>query len=813
MTSQEPYKKVTAKICPSCSREFEATGDLSLCPHDQTLLSLITDDPFIGKVIAGHYVVTDVLGQGGWSIVYRAQHQTIKNRQVAIKVLHSHLVRDKDKVLRFQREAEAAMSLKHPHVAAVFDYGILNEGQPFIVMEYLEGKSLEEVLQAEGKLAPERILRLAKQACEGLAGAHENRVVHRDVKPSNIFLVKDASGDEFVKVLDFGLAKILTTDQSLPNLTQTGDTMGTPDYMSPEQCLGLALDERSDIYNLGYVLYEMFTGRKAVCGSNTFEAMNLHIYDSAIPFKEVDPKCQISVGLEAVVFKALAKNPDDRYQTILELRDALEKAAAEKEQAVASFQRLLSSVKRKRIASASRASKQAPPNFLMASLSIAVVLLVVASVFKIADVLNGQQRTAAMHAATNAAGVWTTLNAQGINAYNEGDFKVARTTFEQAEKIGAQIGEESEQHRVSLTYLKDTYGKLGDTNAAAQIDGKLAMIEKNTYYKELGRKDENDAQIRKLFRQLLSHPKDKKIATELSAVLNNQSALAISDGRKEESRELVDQAMDVSSRILGKEHPEYAKGLSNLGAITFDSGKREEAEALYKMALELREKSLGKDDPLVGRSCRNLAEYYRRTGRTTESIPLLLRALDIYGRTYGKESADYAFTANNLGIAYVTQGKLDEADLWLNTALRIRAKIDGVDSADYGRVVCNLGNVNCLRKNYTMAEQQIKQAMEIFERKLGPNKAEYGLIALNLGEVYANTDRLSLAEKYFKRAFSVLHSVEPRSDRTVGAFQALCALYSKEHKIEEARALTRKVGELSAKDIEAADAARPIDMR
>lgn len=811
MSTQEPSKIVTAKICPRCSREFSPAGTVNICPHDQSLLSLVTSDPFIGQVIAGHYRVTDVLGQGGWSVVYRAQHETIKNRQVAIKMLHSHLIRDKDKVLRFQREAEAAMSLNFPQIAAVYDYGVLPEGQPFIVMEYLDGVALSEVLKEQGALSTDRALTIAKQVCLGLAAAHDRRIIHRDVKPSNIFLTKDENGNETVKLLDFGLAKIISPEPGEGNLTHTGDTMGTPDYMSPEQCIGLELDARTDIYTFGYVLYEMLTGKQAVRGKNTYESMNMHIHETPLQFAEANPQCAIAPAIEAVVFKTLAKNPDDRYQTAMELRDALERAAEQKEQTLTMFSRMLAAAKlNKRIAKARKKKSSFDPVVIVAA--AASLLLLTGIGMKVVE-LNSQKSQQSQKAVHNPAEAWKALNAQGINAYNDSDYVAARSYFEQAEPVGGQLGDDSEQHRITLNYLKDTYSKLGQNDLAAKVAAKMEAIQQNYYYSDYGRKEENDALIRKLFRDLLAHPNDKKIATELSATLNKQAALAIIDSRLDEAAELVDQAMDLSARVLGKDSAEYGKSVSNLAAVTFDTGKRTEAEPLYKQALSVREKALGPDDPLVGRSCRNLAEYYRRLQRYNEAIPLLNRALQIYERNPGKKHQDYAWTANNLGITYLANLDLSNAEKWLNVALGIRAEINGQEHPDYARVLCNLGQLNCARKNYAVAERQIKDSMVIFENKIGPTKVEYGLSALNLGTVYAQMNQPILAEKYLKRALTVLSALDPRGDRTAAAFQGLVQVYMSQNKIDDARALTRDMGAINAKETQAAEASHPIDMR
>lgn len=810
MSTPEPSKIVSAKICPRCSREFSPSGSINVCPHDQSLLSIVVVDPFVGTVIAGHYRVTEVLGQGGWSVVYKAHHETINNRQVAIKILHSHLVRDKDKVLRFQREAEAAMSLTHPQVASVYDYGVLPEGQPFIVMEYLSGIALSDVIQERGALPIEEALAIGKQVCLGLSNAHERNVIHRDIKPSNIFLTKDGNGDTVVKILDFGLAKIMTPDEAEKNLTQTGETMGTPDYMSPEQCLGMTLDARTDIYTLGYVMYEMLTGKQAVQGKNTYESMNLHIYEMPPAFGQANPNAKVPDLIEAAVFKALEKNPDNRYQTALEFRDALERAAAQKEHALDSFRKMLWSVKRRNLHPKKRQKKYQDP--IMIAVSCVVAVAAAAIVLKTIEVTNTQKAQQQLNVTGNAAESWKSINALAIHAFNEGDYQHAREYFEQADKVAQQIGQDSAQRLSTLKYLKETYTKLGLPNLIAKVDADMHAVDERYYFKDYGRKEENDAKIRKLFKELLGNPKDKKIATALAETLNNQSVLAISQSQLKEAQDLVEQAIDVETRVLGKESAEYAKSLSNVACISFDLGKKDDAEKYYKQALAIRERVLGPNSTFTARSCRNLAEFYRRIGKTKETIPLLQRALKIYEKAVGVDSNDYAWTANNLGISYMALGEYESAEQWLKKAEEIRARVQGKDHVDYGRVQANLGQMDCLRGDYDRAEAEIKDALRIFENTLGPTSIEYGLAASNLGEVYLETNKLDLAEKYYRRALSDLRACEPLSERTIFSFQRLIAVLQKENKLDEARALTREIGDFSEQQIKQASQSRPIDL-
>lgn len=279
-------------------------------------------DPLIGKALSSEYQILELIGTGGWSRVYKAKRNS-KDDHVAIKVLHSHLLFDQESVSRFEREAKSQAGLSHPNICRVFDYNRLDTGQPYIVMEYLDGESLSAVLRRKGKLDASTAVPIFADCCRGLKAAHEQGIVHRDVKPANIFLLGNSdSGKQQIKLLDFGMAKIIVGGH--PDLTQTGTAFGTVQYMSPEQALGERIDGRSDLYALGCVMYETLTGKKVFEGRTAFGVMEQHVRKEPKPFRDVDPITKVSAALEGVVMKALAKNADDRYQSAGELVDALE---------------------------------------------------------------------------------------------------------------------------------------------------------------------------------------------------------------------------------------------------------------------------------------------------------------------------------------------------------------------------------------------------------------------------------------------------------------------------------------------------------
>ena len=284
-----------------------------------------TPDPYVGRsVLDGKFLIVQRIGAGGMGSVYRAEEPAM-GREVAIKILHPKLKGRSDLVSRFRREARAMSQLKHPHTVRVFMYGELEDGSLYIVMEMLEGKNLNQTVRKEGPMDPSRAIPIVCDACHALHEAHEMGIVHRDLKPENIFVCQQAGMKDYAKVLDFGLAKV-TEAQMRPGsmiLTQEGMVFGTPEFMSPEQARGQTLDARSDIYSLACILYEALTGKLPFVAKTPMEYVGKHVTAAPIPLSERVEGRTFPRALSDVLDRALRKNPAERYQTAIELADAL----------------------------------------------------------------------------------------------------------------------------------------------------------------------------------------------------------------------------------------------------------------------------------------------------------------------------------------------------------------------------------------------------------------------------------------------------------------------------------------------------------
>lgn len=298
------------------SGSVEDTGD-NLRDTRQHLVPTL-----IGATLDNQYEIVSVVGKGGMSFVYKATHLLMR-KTVAIKTLLPHLTLQATSLQRFQQEAQAASNLKHPNIIAVHNFGTTPDGEPYLVMDYVEGSSISDDLEKYGFVAVDRAVDIFIQVADALAHAHQRGIIHRDLKPSNILLLEKDGRKDHVNIVDFGIAKMLPQDGvEAVSLTQTGEVFGSPLYMSPEQCKGERLDARSDIYSMGCLMYETLTGRPATSGDNTMEVLYNHIHEVPAPMKA--PLTHVPPQLEKIVFKTLAKDPAQRYQTMGELRDELE---------------------------------------------------------------------------------------------------------------------------------------------------------------------------------------------------------------------------------------------------------------------------------------------------------------------------------------------------------------------------------------------------------------------------------------------------------------------------------------------------------
>ncbi len=302
------------KVCPVCSTEYP--DEVKFCANDgSTLRASGPAASLIGQVIADRYHVVKKLGEGGMGQVYLAEHVKM-GRRSAIKVMNPSMTHDTDAVARFNREAANASRITHPNVCAVYDFGETPDGMIYLAMEFIEGEPLTDVLEREGALPVPRAVEIFRQAADALQAAHDLGIVHRDLKPDNIMISRGREGGDWVKVVDFGIAKAVGGDEAGQKVTKTGLVVGTPEFMSPEQLSGDKVDGRSDLYSLALVFFRMLTGQLPFQADTVQETMIKRLTDEPTQLAQARPDLTFPQGLQQVLDTALARTPAQRYQSV-----------------------------------------------------------------------------------------------------------------------------------------------------------------------------------------------------------------------------------------------------------------------------------------------------------------------------------------------------------------------------------------------------------------------------------------------------------------------------------------------------------------
>ena len=277
-----------------------------------------TEGPsLVGEQFLDRYEIRAEIGRGVFGIVYRGWHKQM-DKAIAIKVLYQNVEADEIGFKRFHREAQFASTVIHPNIVKIYDFGVSEEGQPFIVMDCVPGLNLNDILETEQRLPPERAIPIFLQTCDALGHLHEHGFLHRDIKPDNIILNDTAYQKDFLTLIDFGIAKKIKEPKNL-KLTAEGTVVGTPAYMSPEQVMGKELDVRSDVYSFGVLMFYVLSGKLPIKGGNPVETMTKHVQQDPPNIHDVNPEVKLSSALNMVLKTALKKNPKERQSSMKEL--------------------------------------------------------------------------------------------------------------------------------------------------------------------------------------------------------------------------------------------------------------------------------------------------------------------------------------------------------------------------------------------------------------------------------------------------------------------------------------------------------------
>lgn len=540
----------------------------------------------IGTMLPRHYRITGKLGRGAMSVVYSGVYEPL-GQPVAIKLLKSHLVSDQATFKRFQQEAKTAGALEHPNIVGIFDFGITDQGVPYLIMELLHGLSLKQRLQTAPAVDLQGLVKLFIQIADALSYTHERGIVHRDVKPSNIIIVEE-KGKDVVKLVDFGIAKMQTLDGDrigAMELTATGEVFGTPLYVSPEQAMGRSIDARADIYSLGCVLYEALAGRPPFNAPTAFDVIRMQITSDPIPLDAARPDLRLPPSLLRAVDRAMLKDPDARYQTLREMIADLHEAISEDRRAV--YGRIsprsngpISSTKMKVVSSAALPILQMPPDVVHEKRRLPMMLFLM---------------------------VWISGCLTGALILFALDFK---DKFDLASSPTDQMERSTEPMQMHLksSPAADMVQAASEQINSSNYAGAASTLSKAIPLLEKGDADDKD---------------------ELANALNMMGICYYYTHEPAKAEPYLRRAYDLDKQLFGAGSAACAGVLTNLGRVCEMRRKLDKAEKYYRESLAISEKIYGRTDTKLASRLQNLASFLHRRHKNVEAASLERRARDI----------------------------------------------------------------------------------------------------------------------------------------------------------------------------------------
>lgn len=738
---------ITKKICVACNNEF-SQGELT-CPHDGTALTTIKQDNFIGVTLGGRYEIEEKIGSGAMGEVYKARHRLMK-RQVAIKMLHPQTISGANALKRFQKEAEMASALNHPNILAVHDFGVSDDGSPYLVMNYLEGKSLNDLIEDGGHLDVGRSLHIFRQLCQGLGHAHEKGVIHRDLKPSNIMLVTLDQDPDFVQILDFGIAKQLTPETSSDSLTRTGEVFGSPHYMSPEQCRAQPVDARSDIYALGCVMYRVLTGTAPLMGGDLVECLYKHVNQMPASFSEYCPEYNLPADLEAVIFKAVAKKPEDRYQSMAELKQGLESIEAYKVEIASKTYGSLAGISATSTLTTLPASAIISHGGQTGSTSTDTSTQIDATTISASTITaaSGQPEKPQASQTSDLPAMDPPL------ASSEGDGKNPEGNASASSAMLAAFGSGQSNSPASaaksargLPQLSKKMIIIGAAAVGAMVVGSIALV-------------------------CLMPSGNAKIEQ-----YQKQAMVFYDKGNYGQAEQKIRAAINEAK---SKSLPENENSPYLLGMIQYAEGDYNNAKASLDAALKLRQNKHGANSKEVAEVQSSLGKTLTALGQYAKAEQVLQQSYQTRQKLNGDNSSLVADSVAGLGYLHIQEHSYQKAISELTSALHMIQDTKGSDSPDAATALCNLGQAYQLAGNSPQAEALYKSALDIRKKKLDANSPLIADSLESLASLYVRNGNLVQAKLCFEQAVAIeAKSLDPASPRLAQTRQELASISSR----------------------------------
>ncbi len=748
----------------------------------------------LGEFFGGKYEILGHVGQGGMGVVYRAR-DAILDRLVAIKFLKAKSGIGALEMSRFQQEAKAIASLDHKNIIRVHDMSVTADGDPYFVLEYLDGCSLSHELRTHKKLSVSRALELMLEICDALQHAHSKGVVHRDIKPSNIMLVKSATGGDTVKLLDFGIAKLRSADDNtVLKLTKTGELFGSPHYMSPEQCSGQKIDRTTDIYSAGCVFFEMLTGGPPFSGSTPFETLDMHKSGSPPSVALKSPELKNSKAIDAVLDKMLAKNPSERYQNAQELTDDL-------------------LLLQKKLTARSFRPKKRPTVLAAASVILLVgivITIVLTSKSKAPDTVQGE----------NDPTPWATYDLKGQQLFDQGAYEHAERCFKKALKKAKSEKSKSRLLHVntSLRELRMIYHTMENQKGIDLANEELQnvsnpppkpkytwpeILEEAEILRQSSTPREEKAFIDDVTELTFLDPETESVSDTLQPLIAKLAGreFVVAQLRVLEALVLLGNmeqpprvSRDALKFVLQHQEDLTVRMKSFVAALAFAQPTidLEACERLLKsektdensfdsiramlwwakldwmldrkvLAVTKVGDCLSSTERLMPRNYSLLADVlltlasYSQDEHPSQALHLLLRAkaiTDCEQLTHRSRIAARELVVEKLAFVYMDLGRFSDAEATLKSLLARHESHDSRKSIQRPVLLADLGYLYLRRNMNTAAEDCLLEAITLFENEKALPLAYQETFAstfTNLAVVYSNTGKEALSKQYAER--------------------------------------------------------------
>lgn len=769
MSVNNPQSTGSSKTCTACGRRYQ--GDMTVCPDDNMPLMTVPDEDLVGTVLENKYEILEKIGAGGMGAVYKARHQ-LMHRQVAIKMVLAQLSANSMTLKRFTQEARATSQLNHPNILTVFDFGISPSNQPYLVMDFLEGVNFGRVLEETRQIPVPRAIGIFLQVCAALGHAHQKGIVHRDLKPSNIMLIELDGQPDFVKVLDFGIAKVLSSvDGETDNLTRTGEVFGSPLYMSPEQFRGKSMDARSDIYSLGCVMYRSLAGICPVTGKDVLECMYKHVNETIPPFSVTAPEAEIPERLEQIIMKALAKNPDDRYASMNDLRADLEQCAEE-----LALGPLGPAFLRSGNFTASDPALMAFPSGTYRSVGLNTPL---PSQINTGSETPAEHQTALQnaHAAAEAA-VQAAADAQ--------DAALGKTSAQVVPPGGSVPEVETPASWVTAPHQIPQ----GAAEPVGNVTGSISISGPTVPADQVRNIDSGVASNNQLVITYSQPVAQEKTGLDKRIIIAGAAVLVLGVGGFVFSQMGHNTSQPDQPHVVA--NPKTYEDFTSSGLSHYSEGRYADAVKELKKANDFA-RSFAETDKRKLESWINLGEAHVANDDYKEAEACLNHAALILRNTNQTQGKEFARVQQDLGELRLNSGDLKAAEACFKKALDVRMKLSGTDKEDAADSLQGLASISIQRRNYKDAIAKLHEAQKLIESTSGKEDRDYVAVVTDLAraEQMAATkkEQLSSIQAEYEQALSLGTKVYPPDHPQIGKINlALATILYSEDKLDDAEA-------------------------